>query len=464
MRKVLGVIVILLFAGFTSTFAQSIGKKLGAQQSIDKIITVVGGSPILLSDVETQYADYLAQGNAADSTIKGFILQKLLTEKILAQQAVIDSVTVTDEQVDSEIDRRLRSMISRAGSQERLEQFLNRSVLQYKDMIRPQLKDQLVANKMQSQITGNVNVTPQEVKRFFDKIPKDSLPYINTEVEIGEIIVYPKLLESEKQSFKDKAEGLRTRIMAGEDFATMARLYSQDPGSAVNGGDLGFMDRTQLVKEFTAMAFKLKAGETSVVFETEFGFHILQVIERRGEQVNTRHILIKTEPTVASIERAKAHIDSIYDKVVSKKMAFSAAAATYSDNNETKYNGGMMLNGDDVDNRTTFIPTNKLEPSIFATIDTMKVGTYSRPDIFSKQVGEQEFKKGFRFYYLKSKTEPHRANLEQDFPKARVAALKDKTDKTLSEWFEKRRKSTYIRIDKEYQSYPILQEWITAKK
>lgn len=454
MRKVLGVIVILLFVGFKGASAQS----------IDKIITVVGGSPILLSDIETQYADYLAQGNPADTTIRGLILQKLLTEKILAQQAVIDSVTVTDEQVDNEVDRRLRSMIARAGSQERLEQFLNRSVLQYKDMVRPQLKDQLVANKMQSQITGNVSVTPQEVKQFFDKIPKDSLPYINTEVEIGEIVVYPKLLDSEKQSFKDKAEGLAARLKKGEDFATMARLYSQDPGSAVSGGDLGFMDRTQLVKEYAAMAFKLKNGEISPVFETEFGFHVLQVIERRGEQVNTRHILIKTEPTVASIERAKAHIDSVYQKVINKTTTFSAAAAAYSDNNETKYNGGMILNGEDVDNRTTYIPTNKLEPQIFAVIDTMKVGTYSKPEVFSKQVGEQEFKKGFRFYYLKSKTEPHRANLEQDFPKIKIAALRDKTDKTLSEWFEKRRKSTYIRIDKEYQNYPILQEWITAKK
>ncbi|HCN84465.1 MAG TPA: peptidylprolyl isomerase [Sphingobacteriaceae bacterium] len=454
MRKVLGVIVILLFAGFTGTFAQS----------IDKVITVVGGSPILLSDIETQYADYLAQGNPADSSIRCVILQRLFTEKILSQQAVIDSVTVTDEQVDNEVDRRLRSMISRAGGQERLEQFLNRSVLQYKDMVRPQMKDQLVASKMQSQITEKVSVTPLEVKQFFDKIPKDSLPYINTEVEIGELIVYPKLLDSEKQSFKDKAEALRLRVKGGDDFATLARLYSQDPGSSVEGGELGFQDRTQLVKEFAAMAFKLKSGELSTVFESQFGFHVLQVIERRGEQVNARHILIKTEPTPASMDRAKAHIDSIYQNVAGKKITFSAAAATYSDNIETKYNGGMMLNAEEVENRTTYIPTNKLDPLIFATIDTMKVGSYSKPELFSKQIGEKDFKNGYRFYYLKSKTDPHRANLDQDFPKIKIAALRDKTDRTLSEWFEKRRQSTYIRIDKEYQTCPNLQPWITAKK
>jgi peptidyl-prolyl cis-trans isomerase SurA len=454
MRKVLGVIVILLFTGFTNTFAQS----------LDKIIAVVGSSPILLSEVETQYADYLAQGNPADSSIKCIIIQRAFTEKILSQQAVIDSVTVTDEQVDSEVDRRLRAMIARAGTQERLEQFLNRSVLQYKDMIRPQLREQLVANKMQNEITGNVSVTPQEVKEFFEKIPKDSLPYINTEVEIGEIVVYPKLLEAEKQTYKDKIEALRTRIVAGEDFATLARLYSQDPGSAVNGGELGFMDRTQLVKEYTAMAFKLKAGEISPVFESEFGFHILQIIERRGEQVNTRHILIKMEPTAASLDRAKAHIDSIYQNVKSKKTSFSNAAALYSDNNETKYNGGMILNAEDVENRTTYIPTNKLDPQLFAIIDTMKAGSFSTPDLFSKPISEKDVKTGYRFLYLKSKTDPHRANLDQDFPKIKIAALRDKTERVLSEWFEERRNSTYIRIDKEYQTCPNMQLWITAKK
>lgn len=463
MRKVLGVVVILLFTGFTSAFAQKVDTGKSAE-SIDKIVAVVGGSPILYSEIETQYADYLAQGNPADSSIRCLLLQRLLSEKILSQQAAIDSVTVTDEQVDNELDRRLRSMISRAGSQERLEQFLNRSVLQYKDMIRPQMKDQLVATKMQSQITEKVSVTPLEVKKFFENIPKDSLPYINTEVEIGEITVYPKLLESEKQSFKDKAEALRVRIKGGEDFATMARLYSQDPGSSINGGDLGFMDRTQLVKEYTAMAFKLKAGEISPVVESEFGFHIIQLIERRGEQVNSRHILIKTEPTPASMDRAKAHIDSIYQDVVNKKIAFSAAAAKYSDNNETKYNGGMMMNAEEVENRTTYIPTNKLDPQVFSTIDTMKVGSYSKPELFSKQVGPQDFTRGYRFYYLKSKTEPHRANLDQDLPKIQIAAQRDKTERTLSEWFEKRRQSTYIRIDKEYQTCPNLQLWTTAKK
>ena len=433
----------------TTSLAQKSGKTL------DKVAAVVGNTIILQSDLEMQYAQYLAQGNPENEEAKCSFLQQILAQKLLSQQAVIDSVTVTDDQVDSEIDRRLRTMISRAGGQERLEQFLNRSVLQYKDEIRPDIREQLVANKMQGTITENVGVTPLEVRRFFESIPTDSLPYYNTEVEVGEIVVYPKLTDAEKEAFHDKAESMRLRIKGGESFETLARLYSQDPGSAADGGDLGFFDRTVMAKEFTAMAFKLKEGELSPVFETEFGFHILQVIERRGEQVRARHILVKTDPPPASLERAKAHIDSIYDKVVAKKIDFATAASLFSDNNETKYNGGMMLNAENVQSRTTHIPSDKLEPQVFLTIDTMKVGSFSRPEIFTSPSGKQ----GYRFLYLKSKTDPHRANLEQDYPKIKEAAFQDKISRTVSEWFEKRRTETYIRIDEQYLSCPSLQAW-----
>jgi peptidyl-prolyl cis-trans isomerase SurA len=450
MRKTLGIIFALLFIGSTSTFSQT--------RSLDKIAAVVGGTVILKSDVEMQYAQYLAQGNTDNADVKCYFLQQLLTQKLLSQQAVIDSVTVTEDQVEDEINRRLRVMTSRAGGQERLEQFLNRSLIQYKDEIRPDIREQLIANKMQGTITEKVTVTPSEVKRYFETIPKDSIPYYNTEVEVGEIVVYPKLTKEEKESFRDRAEALRLRIKGGEDFGTLARLYSQDPGSAVEGGDLGFMDRTMLVKEFAAMAFKLKPGELSPVFETEYGFHVLQVIERRGEQVRVRHILIKTEAPAASLERSRAHIDSVYHDVVNKKINFATAASLYSDNNDTKFNGGMMLNAENVQSRTTYIPSDKLDPAVFLTIDTIKVGNYSKPELFTDRSGKQ----GYRFLYLKSRTEPHQANLDQDFPKIKDVALEDKINRTVSEWFEKRRKTTFIKIDPEYQSCSALQMWSTS--
>ncbi|WP_026896949.1 peptidylprolyl isomerase [Daejeonella oryzae] len=449
MRKTLGIISALLFITLTHVQAQ--------KRSIDKIAAVVGSTIVLQSDIEMQYAQYLAQGNPENPEIKCTILQQILAQKLLAQQAVIDSVTVTEPQVDDEIDRRLRVMTSRAGGQERLEQFLNRSVIQYKDEIRPDIREQLVANKMQGKITENVGITPLEVKRFYDAIPQDSLPYYNTEVEVGEVVIYPTLNKLEKEVYRDKAEALRLRIKGGEDFGTLARLYSQDPGSAREGGDLGFADRSTFVKEFAAMAFKLKPGELSPVFETEYGFHVLQVVERRGEQVNVRHILIKSESTSESLQRAKVHIDSIYTKVKEGKLDFATSASLYSGNNETKYNGGMLLNAENVQSRTTFIPTDKLDAQVFLTVDTMKVGSYSEPSIFTAADGKQ----GYRFLYLKSKTGPHKANLEQDFPKIKDAAFEDKTSRTVSEWFEKRRKTTYIKIDNEFSTCSILQSWLT---
>lgn len=429
------------------------------QQSIDKIAAVVGGTIILESDIEVQYAQHLAQGNKEDPEVKCYILQQLLTQKLLGQQAIIDSITVTDDQLDDEINRRLRVMTSRAGGQERLEEFLNRSIIQYRDEIRPDVREQLVADKMQNKITENVGITPLEVRRYFEAIPKDSLPNYNTEVEVGELVIYPTLTKAEKESFRDRAEVLRLRIKGGEDFATLARLYSQDPGSAAEGGDLGFMDRTMLVKEFAAVAFKLKPGELSPVFETEYGFHVLQVVERRGEQVQARHILIKTEPTQASLDRVKAKIDSIHQQVKNKKLDFATAASLYSANNETKYNGGMMLNAENVQTRTTYIPTDKLDAQVFLVIDTMKVGSYSTPALFAAQDGKQ----GYRFLYLKSKTGPHQANLKQDYPKLKEVAFEDKISRTVSEWFEKRRLSTFIKIDPEYQSCSSLKTWVTAQ-
>ncbi|MEJ6981842.1 peptidylprolyl isomerase [Pedobacter sp. P351] len=442
-------IIFLLLTSFSTLFAQ--------KTTINKIVAIVGDNIILQSDIDREYADYIARGNPENQELKCYIVQQMLTQKLLTQQAVIDSVTVTDDEITNEADRRMRALIQRAGGQERLEQFLNRSVIQYKDQIRPDIRERLVADKMEHKITENVSVTPLEVKRFFEAIPKDSLEYYNAEVEVGELIMYPKLTKKEKEAFHDKAESLRLRVKGGEDFATLARLYSEDPGSAPEGGDLGFFDRTVMVKEFTATAFKLKPGEVSNVFETEHGFHILQVIERRGEQVHARHILIKITPTASSLDRTKSTIDTIYQSVVSKKIPFSTAASLYSDNNETKYNGGMMLNAENVQSRTTYIPTDKLEPSVFLTIDTMKVGAFSRPELFTGRDGKQ----GYRFLYLKSKTEPHQASLDLDFPKIKELAYDDKVNRTVSQWFEKRRSTTYVKIDPEYLNCSNMKLWVS---
>lgn len=430
------------------------------KKNIDKVVAVLGNNIILLSDLNQQYAQFLNQGNPDDPKIKCMILQQILVQKLLKQQAEIDSVMVDDSQVDDEVEKRMRYQIQKAGGQERLEQFLNRSVLQYKDEIRPDIKEQLISNKMQQKITQDVTITPLEVKKYFASYKKDSLPDIPTEFEIGEIVMYPKLTKAEKQKFYDKIDAIRLRVKSGEDFAFLAKSYSEDPGSAAEGGDLGFFDRHAMVKEFTAQAFKLKAGEMSPVFETEHGFHILQVIERRGEQVQARHILIRPQTTPASLERIKLKADTIYKNIVEKKLPFSTAASEYSDNKESQYNGGMLLYADDQTSRTTFIPADKLDPKVFLIVDTMKVGEVSKPVLFTDQSG----KDGYKILYLKAKIPPHKGSLEQDYAKFKERAQQDKINIKLSEWFAKKRETTYIRIDEDYDHCDELKIWTQGSK
>lgn len=448
--------ILLMAGGLLCLFLNVQAQK----KNIDKVVAVLGGNIILLSELNQQYAQYLNSGNPNGDGVKCYILQQMLVQKLLKQQAEIDSVMVDDKQVDDEVDRRMRSSIQRAGGQDRLEQFLNKSVLQYKDEIRPDIKDALIANKMQQKITENVSVTPLEVKKYFDTYKTDSLPDINTEYEIGEIVLHPELTKVEKQKYYDKLDAIRLRVKSGEDFGFLAKTYSEDPGSASEGGDLGFFDRTMMAKEFTAWAFKLKAGEVSPVFETEFGYHILQVLERRGEQVHARHILIRPQTTPASLDRVKLHADSIYNNILTKKLPFSAAASLYSDNKETKYNGGMMLYADNVTARTTFIPAEKVDPKVFLVIDTMKVGEISKPNFFSGADG----KDGYKILLLKSKIPPHKGNLDQDYVKFKERAQEVKTNKVLSEWFEKRRETTYIKIDPEYTTCDELKLWTKNEK
>jgi peptidyl-prolyl cis-trans isomerase SurA len=428
---------------------------------LDKVVAVVGSNIILLSDLNQQYAIYLNQGNPADEKAKCYFLQQMLVQKLLKQQAEIDSIMVEDNQVDDELDKRMRYQIQRMGGQDNLEKFLQKSVLQYKDEMRPDVKEGLIAQKMQQKITENTAVTPLEVKKYFDTYNKDSLPDIGTEVEVGEISLHPKLTKAEKQKFYDKLDAIRLRIKSGEDFGFLAKTYSEDPGSASEGGDYGFIDRTTMVKEFTAWAFKLRAGEMSPVFETEYGYHIVQVIERRGEQAHVRHILIKPQTTPASLERVKLKADSIYADLMAKKLPFSSAASLFSDNKETQYNGGMMLYADNVTARTTFIPVEKLDPSVFVVIDTMKVGSISKPVSFLSQ---QEGKEGYKIFFLKSKIPPHKGNLDQDFPKFKERAQKEKEAKVMSEWFEKRKETTYIRIDDEFSTCDEMKLWVNKDK
>lgn len=318
------------------------------------------------------------------------------------------------------------------------------------------------ADRLQKNIIQKINVTPQEVRQYFSGLDKDSLPFFNTEVEIGEIVIEPQLTKEEKNQFRQKAEGYRQQVLNGSDFGTIARFYSECP-SAPNGGDLGFQTRDGYVKEFSAVAFKLKPGEISEVFETPFGYHFLQVLERRGEEVHVRHLLINFKATPASLERAKAKIDSIYDKVQSGQMGFHTAASLYSDNNTTKFNGGMIFDQNSY-TRSTLISIDGLERDIFSAIDTLEPGQFSKPYQFNS-ISEyhREGIRAYKFNFLKTRIPPHAANIEQDFAKIQEAAQQDKVNRFLSEWFEKRTAETYIHVNEDFATCEDIKMWTSNK-
>lgn len=425
------------------------------ERLIDRVVATVGSSIILQSDVDMQYSQYLANGGTPSEDFKCTALQQLIMTKLLAQQAAIDSIEVSQSQVDDQLNARMREMVRRAGGKERLENFLKRSLLQYKEEMRPILTEQIKAEQFQNTIVEQISVTPQEVKRYFESLDQDSLPSFNTEVEIGEIVMFPELTKEEKNVFRDRAEQYRQQVVDGTDFGTVARFYSEDPGSAVQGGELGFAPRDNYVKEFSAMAFRLKEGEISPVFETEYGFHFLQVLERRGEEVNVRHVLVTTKPTQASLDRLKGKIDSVHQQVEQHKLAFSTAATLYSDDNESKFNGGMVVNPQSP-SRSTLIPVDILDKESFMAIDTLKQGDYSHPFQFQDQ---RTGKVGYKFTYLKTRIAPHKASLEQDFAKIQEAAQEDKTRRKLSEWFEEKTKSTFVHISNDFGTCDELQMW-----
>ncbi len=441
--------VVLFFA-----LALVISTQSSAQtKNVDKIVAILGENIVLNSDIDGQYAQYMAQGYKDNGDLKCQILESLLAQKMLQNQAKLDSLEISEQQVEDELNRRVKYFMAQIGSQEKLEQFIGKSILEFKDELREDVRSVIMAQNMQQEITRKVTVTPNEIKKFYEEIPRDSLPFFNKEVQVGVILKKPEISAKAKQEAKDKLEALRQRVAKGEDFSTLAILYSQD-GSAKNGGELGFVGRGELVKAFEAVAFKLKPGELSSVVETEFGFHIVQLIERRGEQVNVRHILIKVNYDYNDILNAKRFLDSVYNLILTEKITFEDAALKFSDDESTKNNGGMMQNPQD---GSTRIPSDQVDPAIFFQLDNMKVGEIAPPASFKTPSGEQEY----RIIKFISKTEPHQANLKDDYQKIQQAALTSKQNKEVAKWFSKRRKETYIRINEEFQTCEKLQPWIT---
>jgi peptidyl-prolyl cis-trans isomerase SurA len=417
---------------------------------VDKIIAKVDNYIVIKSELESAYQAYLAEGNANSDEGRCQLFNRLIMNKLMVAKAEIDSVIVTDLEVDQNTTQRMNAILQNSGnSPEELERRYGKSLEQIRVELRDQIREQLLAREMTGRITKDIKITPAEVKRFFNKIPKDSLPFYSSDVEIGQIVKNVKISNSQKEEAKRKLSEIRDRILNGEDFNTLAQKYSEDPSVKANGGEMGFVGRGQMVPQFEAMAFKLRKNEISQPFETAFGIHIMQLIDRRGNEYNSRHILLQGIPSSDDVKRAEKYLDSLRSRILNDSIKFEYAAKEYSDDMGTKGHGGYFTDPDG----GIHVSLREIDPVVYLALDTMKVGQISKPLTYRSEDG----KDAVRVLYFKAKIPPHQANLKDDWHRIQSAALAEKKDKVIGKWFNKSRQDVFINIDPSYNYCKILE-------
>ncbi len=433
------VVAMLVWGG--AAVAQDSEKPKG--QVLDKIIAKVDDYITLKSSLDLAVIEAGSRQQFGSVPDRCEVLRSLIQSKLMLAKAEIDSITVSDEEVSNNLDRRIQMMVSQLGSVEEIEAYYNKPLSQFKAELKKRMREQLIVGRMQESITADVSVTPAEVRAFFNRIPKDSLPPFSTEVTVGHIVKLPVVSPMQKTEVRNKLNEIRAKIVNGEaTFAEMAREYSEDPGSAAAGGDLGFWRRGELAPEFEATALKLKPGDISAPVETEFGFHIIQLIERRGNTYNSRHILMKPASSEDDIKRAENYLDSLRTQIVDNKIDFAKAANEYSEDKMTNSAGGFFTDP----SGSTRISVEDIDPSLYFMIDSMQVGSISKPQPYRTEDG----KTAVRIVYYKSKVPPHIANLRDDYQKIQTAALNEKKNKQIEKWFNEAVREVYINIDPEY--------------
>ncbi len=425
-------------------------------QVIDKVVALIGEKIVLLSDIEGQIDQMTLSDIPVNENTRCQVLEDQMYQKLFLVRAKADSIVVSDDQIEQELNRRLRYFISQVGSEEELVKFYGKTLDEIKEDFRDEVKEILTIQQMQQQVTGDVRVSPAEVREFYASIPKDSIPYINAEAMIAHIARKPPISAQEEDRIKTKLRDFKKRVENGEDFGTLAYLYSADPGSAMKNGELGFLDRTELVPEFASAAMGLEKNQVSEIVKTQYGFHIIQMIDRKGDRLNVRHILLAPQVSPMDLQNAKVWLDSL--KTVIKtddSLTFSQAAIKYSDDEATRMNGGMMINPMDASNKFDMETLGQMDRNLLFSIEKMKVGDIGGPDLFQTDDG----KKAYRLIQLVKITEPHMANVKDDYPRLMTSTKRKKENERLEAWIMKNCQVAYVWVDESYQACPFKNEW-----
>ena len=411
-------------------------------QTVDGVAAIVGGDVILKSDIDEQY-DVFNRQNFGKPVSYCEVFEELLFQKLLIHHAAIDSISIGEEEVEANMDRRIQQLIMQMGDQKKLEDFYEKSVVEIKEDMRTLIKEQLTAQRMQMTVVEGIEVTPSEVREYYENLPADSIPLISAEVELSQIVKFPELSEEAEQEVIAKLKELKERIENGTSFSSMAILYSEDPGSNKKGGEYQGIQRGVFVKEFEAVAFNLRKGEISDPFKTEFGYHIVQLLEKRGEELDLRHILIKPKLTQENLQEAKNFLDSVSVAITNGEMTFEEASRRFSDDEQTRFNGGQMSNFQSGNNK---FEVSQLDRGLFALISSLEDDEISEASFYRME----DQREAFRIVRLDANYEPHKANLDLDFTRIKGFALQQKQAKTVEDWKNEKLADTFVKINEGY--------------
>ena len=427
---------------------------------VDEVIWVVGDEPILKSDVEAMRLQAEAEGNRFKGNPDCTIPEQIAVQKLFLHQAAIDSIEVTESEVMQGIDNQIERWVQMVGSQEKLEEYQNKTMAQIRNDIHDEYKNTLMVQQMRQKLVEDVTVTPSDVRNYFKDVSEDSIPFVPTEVEVEIITLQPRISMEETNRVKDKLREYTDRVNKGETtFATLARFYSEDPGSARKGGELGYMGRGMLDPAFANVAFNLTdPKKVSKIVESEFGFHIIQLIDKRGDRVNCRHILLKPQVSAEAIEQVKERLDSIGDDIRGGKFSFEEGATFISDDKETRNNHGLMSYFDrETDVLSSRIQMKNLAPEVARAVDTLKVGEVSKAFTMINDKG----KLVGAIVKLRNRIESHKATITEDFQVLKNVVLAKRREDVLHEWLSDKIKHTYVRMNDRYKDCEFeYQGWI----
>ncbi len=424
---------------------------------VDKIAAQVGDNIILLSDIQAQKYQAMQGGVTVDENFECTVLEDLMFGELLLNQALLDSIVIADEQVEAEMENRLRVLEQQIGSRQKLEEFYGKTVTQIKDEFRLMIKNRMLSQEMENKLTSAINVTPKEVAAYYNSIPKDSLPLINQQLSFQQIVHYPEITKEDKKRAFDQLAEIRQNIIDGKStFETQARIHSMDPGSASQGGKIQ-ATRGMMVPQFEANAYALKVGEISEVFETAYGYHVMKLLERKGDDYTCLHILIIAEFTNEALEQSAKIIDSCYALLKQNQITWDEAVLRYSNDLETKQNKGIITNPINGQQTWDMEDLNQIDQQIFLLTEHMEKGDITAPNLYGNIVSR---KQGVRIVRLMERMPQHLANMNDDYALIKLAAENQKKQKTLNSWAAGKLGNAYIKIDESFQSCQFRNNWL----